>query len=326
MKKLEELVPLHNENRNCFEDVCVTVCGWYQRRYEYMYKNSWAFNYDTHDLNKCIGKRLFYDDPKQFSIYTEHSGIIIAYDQFSNLEEGILKIGQALEEKKIVALTNMDMFWLPWTSSYRKNHGGHTFIVKDIDDNSKEFICMDPYYQQDHLILSQKNLKRGTNGRFLVYSVAYDMKTEFNIDHTIRNAASKLLQEREGKSAFDCMRLFADDVEHSFHIKQEMEGYEDWFSIPIYNNLQTIARKRMQFSELLFFFSGQVRVQEELEELSKELYQLGKMWNKLKIIFGKECVMGDDTLVRRKASAKIHDIAEIEEVYAKRIMNMKCIR
>ncbi|GMQ59570.1 hypothetical protein AN1V17_39670 [Vallitalea sediminicola] len=319
---IKDIIPFHKENRNCYEDVVVTICKWYQRNYEYMYKNSWTFYYEPIQTHKKtnFGQRLNYNN-SQFSLLTEYSGIGINHHVCEDLDKGIIDIIIKLKTNIPIALSNMDMFWLPWTASYQNTHGRHTFIVIGYDDCTSSFLCIDPYYQLTNLRLSIKDFKESSSGNYISFYIAGDEKKIKDINLIINRAAAKLLAEKKVGNAFNNMRKFADEIEIYYDAQQEIEGYKDFFSVPIYMKLQEIGRGRKQFTELLRFLADRSCNKKDLLTYSDNLNLMGKKWDSLKVLFGKESILSNYTLVKKRAPNKIRQIADFEEKIAREIQD-----
>lgn len=318
------IIPLHKDSRNCYEDVFVTICSWFKRRYEYMYKNSWAFHYETNEGSKTtsLGKNLEYNNSKQFAILSEYSGIGISYHQNEDLNKGLEDIKSKLNSNTVVALNNMDMFWLPWTSSYQSAHGGHTFIITGFGESASSLFCLDPYLQMENLELSIDEYSKSSSGNYILFSIVGEEKKDFNVNYIVNRAANKVLEYKKSGNSFDQMRNFADDIELNYNSKKEMEGYQDFFSVPIYSTIQAIARGRKQFAELLRFLAEMSPKKELLESYSTMFDSMGKKWDGIKILFGKEVILSNYTIVKNKVPNKIREIADYEEGIARELQKI----
>ncbi|URZ18150.1 BtrH N-terminal domain-containing protein [Clostridium felsineum] len=318
---IKNIEPLHKDNRNCYEDVIVTICNWFQRRYECIYEYSWAFEYERLETSNTfnLGKYLKYNNSKRRSLLCKYSGIEMINHKYEELDKGLKDIKIKLNNNIPIALTSMDMFWLYWTPHYKKSHGGHTIIAIDVD-NESNIICMDPYFKRKKLKLSIEDFNLSSSRKYISFNIVSDEMRYSDVNSIINSAVSELLRKRNSENSFDNMRKFADDIKLYYNAKNEMKGYQDYFTVPIYNTIQRIGQGRKQFSELLVFLSENYSCNKNLlKKYSNSINLMGKKWDALKVLFGKEVFLSDYTLVKNKAPIKIYDIANYEEEIAKEI-------
>ncbi len=313
--------PLHNDNRNCYEDVAVTVCGWWKRRHELMYRESWNFDYDAFDRIPPVGlgKLLKPNNPNEFVFFCKHSGIGLAAHHNSNPEEVLEVVKNTLAHNQCIAITNMDIFWIPWDTNYQISHASHAFLVVGFDESNSSLICTDPYFGKQNEPLPVDHFICGYGGGYDVFSLVEEENLQISWSEVVESAALKLLSRDPIGNAFDKMRIFAEHIELYFSPSEEMRGHSGFLTMPLYTNVQSIARGRKQFAELLQYFIGTYGI-DELHPYCEILKQVGIKWDALKVLFAKVFVSSNVEAIKEKVPAKIREIADLEEKIANELL------
>ncbi len=312
---------LHDNNRNCVQDIVATMAYYLDRRYELIFLNSLYFSFDKHvfDCTSSIGKALAHvadaesEQAEMRELLADYHGIQI--DVYSDIEFD--KVAQLIKENinnsKIPVVLNMDCFWVPHNPNYQDIHNVHPIIINGFSGDLQSFYFTDPFFEKKDMILPKAHIMEGFLKTAVVYKKTEENYYDMDWKHHISKSINKLFIKCNNLDAFQQMELFANCIENSNTFKNEAEDSDlkhIWL-VPLLSNLRDITYGRKLYANSLEFIS-EIADNEFLPYYTLEVKSLGDEWDEIRTIITKGLISSNDEMIKRKVPNLIRNLANKE--------------
>ncbi len=273
---LQGFEPHHDELYNCLEDVVACIAKGFEREHMLIYADAWNFAFFPSagsSRKRIIGNRVEAGEYNAWVSLEKYHGIKSKCHFSHTMDQQIEILKKELADGKPTVLW-LDGFYVPWTNVYGKLHMKHFLIVVDMDEAREIIHVVDPYWNKNINPLPVKNFKLSM-AKCITFSLA-EKEPELDWREIIKNAVSKV----QASGAFDAMRIFADEVEHTIDLKAEIEGFEELkYNSPIFMQLAEVFFRRLNFARLMEYLGERNNVL-RLVELSHNMKKVGEGWKK----------------------------------------------
>ncbi|HEX2937701.1 MAG TPA: hypothetical protein VHO66_02135 [Ruminiclostridium sp.] len=309
-----EIIPKHDQIRDCFEDLIVSVFDWLNKDCKYLFAYSWDFYYrrieEAAKNNDTVGKILISGELsllKEARILKEVHGVELLFSRPGSH----IDILNAIEKnclKGMPTIIYIDTYYCPWDDGmYKEYHHPHFCMAVGIDRQKEEISCVDAFPINYDCILPFSDLEKG-------FDVCVELKIlDQNHDFTIREILRKSIDNFEikinGRTKIEMIRDFAFDVQNNMDIKKECQGFEDsvW-QAPVFEAITNIVNGRRQFGLLIKNSAGEIH---QLEQVAKQLEAAANKWSTIKGMLIKAYYKKDNDTLSAIAE-KIRQIADDE--------------
>lgn len=319
---LLEIKPEKYNTYNCLESTLVTVAKYFKSEYKLMFLDSWGFKFIplSSASKKYInfGERLHDGIQGDFDIILEkYYGISIFWNKSDRFREVLKIVYKELNSRYPIAI-NIDAFWCNWTRTYKRIHASHFILVIGLDEEHKEFICSDSYCNDNFERISFEELKKG----IIMYCTFRRKKIskKFEIkEFLIKELTNKFTCSLHGNQ-FTMIKMFADEFENLFDLKNEIRECKDIYAITILRKLKEIADGRKNFSQSLKELYL-IDKDKNLLVKSKEIENIAKIWEGIRVSIMK-AIIKCDFFDKKKIAEKISEIAIYEEEFANELLDI----
>jgi len=316
---IEKITPHHDEYRNCLEDIFATLAIWKKREYILMHSYSWDFGYISSKVsNDLIGYRMSTSRSglayleKEY-ILRKYIGIELSEHKKMSIDKSIDMIKQECKNGYPVAIY-INSYWCPWNTSYKKHRVTHFCLAVDI--NEDEIICIDPFYNLKNVMLPLGNYQQGL-GVILKFRFLEEYDDE-NWLEILENCAFRTLTGSNGKSDFDNIREFANEIRYEESAKKEFEVHYDINVSPLLMCVNSIALARKKNASVLFWLHEKYH-RNGIETYGEKLEMACSKWLSIKNLMIKYWVSGYSEHVLRAMYNGIIGAADYEENLAHEI-------
>lgn len=312
---------LHDNNRNCFQDIVATMAFYLNRRYELIFLNSLYFSFDKHvfDCTSSLGKALSNiqniesNQAEMSKLLADHHGM--QTDVYAGIEfnEAAQLIKENIYKFKIPVVLSMDCFWVPHNPNYQDIHSWHPIIINGFCEDFQSFYFTDPYFGKKDMILPKDHIMEGFLKKAIVYKKTKEQYHNMDWKCYITKSINKLYSKSNTLDAFQQMELFADCIENSNTFKNEAEesDVKHFWLIPLFTNLRDIAFGRKLYANFLAFIS-EIADNELLSYYALKVKSLGEEWDVIRGIVTKGLISSNDEIIKRKIPNLIRKLANKE--------------
>ena len=304
---------------NCYEKSILSVISWLGYDYELAFSESWGFKLDYHQ--ELWGYKIDPDSHFCDELLESYHGISLSIGNQIPINEFLELVENELMKNLPVVILH-DPFWCPWDKFYQKRHSsGHAFIVNGIEKGTLDIECSDPWYDKHNLRLCRNDIKNGLL-RYITFHPLDSKPKEFDWKQMLLQAVRKLEIWDERVDSFDSIRLFGQQLGIGLDLRLEFGDQVDniWYS-PLYSKINMLRNNRYKFSKALQFLA-RVYHQPELEDLSSQFNICASKWLIINQMLAKAYVLQNVYRGFDKISKRIMDIADMEELFAKRLYNL----
>ena len=318
---LLDIKPLHGSGYNCLEDLLASTAAWLGREYMLMFERCWDFEYQPPgDSNDLLGERIFEGTDHYWTSIEKYHGITgVWYENEENPWELILK---EINEGRPMVI-NIDAFWIPQAHTYQVQHQNHFILATGYDDAKKEVFYIDPYLSNNLNTISLDILsKSGANYVGLVFEA--ENRGIFNWQEVIRESLLWTSRKKDdGSDCFNSIRQFADEVECSLNIENEIKGYKFESIIPLFFNLFSIGSNRFKYGRFIYYIAESFQLK-DLIPVRKRFEKLAWDWYEIRSILIKagRGTINDMVSVKRKLAFILRGIADEEEKLCQEILKI----
>ena len=233
------------------------------------------------------------NDYESYGNVAEMLGINSEELKESQGEDLLNRVIKELKDNKVI-LTSINGNSCPWDWRYGEMdlEGGHSFFTVGVDEDHKEIICVDPYYDRPEERLSYDDFIQGVTGA-IVYT--YENKGMPGKEQLILRADSEKTYWDEAYTTLDAFsRNLKKYIEESFQQMgegREMSGsYGDINGNIIYHLMEEISNGRVRFAWFLQYLEDQKILKDE--EMTNCFVDISKMWGTIKKMFVKNIYRG----------------------------------
>lgn len=254
----------------CLDDCIATLAGYYQCDYEMMYiggskievqetMDEFAKNYNVRVLNRIENLKKY------------HGLNIKKYDSIFNclLKK---KVRGELEKKKPVLLL-LNPFWCPWDDGFQKYDAvpGHAFIIQGIYD--KGYICIDPYFEKEHLQLPFNYFYRGLQEIYLTEYVPFIEISNLEYKELLK----EMFASMHNNGYFHNMKSLVDDIEQNNNIFKGIRSDEEFWISPLAVLLLKLNQSIQNMAAVTNYVAGKCQIK-SIEDLGLKLWNLTIKW------------------------------------------------
>ncbi len=312
---------IREEHYNCLENVLVSLMETWQQEYVLMFSEGWGFTYlpPEDKPSEILGNRIGGGEYKVWECLQKYYGIIptVHLEEDTDLQKNILRNELAEESPVILSL---DAFYAPWKDVFGKYHFEHYSLAIAIDEEKGAVYCLDPFVNSLANPLPMDNFIKG-NAKCITLVRNTKNLISINLHEILKNAALTILRDEGDINGIKGMRAFADQMESSFNLRKEIEGFETmiWVS-PIILRISDIGARRLHFASVLLYlekhFSGN-----NLSYFSKQVEKAGWGWRRIRRLLASACDSENPEEFTVQIVSDIRRLAEFEESIAKEMLD-----
>jgi hypothetical protein len=311
-----DIKPLHEEGRDCFTDMVVSVAEWSKINYELAFVEAWNFKFLDQNPKqlKSIGVNIKPDWGRWQFLLRFYHGLQVVSFRSTSLET-LLLVKRELSMGRPVIIF-IDSFYCPWHDNYQKHYGlKHTCMVVGINGNN--LFCVDSMPLNTGAILPIEDFIKGVFGN-ATFVIALNESNEAKWTGIIEEAVKRILDKKDGKNAIDSILDFSDCLEKYLNLKKEREGFKNLWDVPLFKGLHSICGGRTHFAKALHFLALQNGIG-DLIPIVDDLKLVGSRWAIIRGMLIKGSMMADGNLIKDRAVQRIRTIAEAEAGIAKNL-------
>jgi len=296
-----ELCKIEHVNKyNCFFSniAYLAICN--NKPFDLMTMKRWKFELDMSqkDLaDKIVEEQLF---DRDYSIIKKYCGIQLETHKISSQNETVVKLPYP-------SLVHFDAFWCPWSVNYQAVHYDHYFYVIDQDQTPESILCLDPYYQQEKVYISQKEFYKG-----LMHIVSIALVEPASIDeYDFEQITKTMIDTFYNSKSHINLNTFINEITQ-FVPETEFAPYHDLKAIPLCMKLNNISQDRLNIADTFLFLHKYFHY-EFLHQLHEKMIELNKQWNMLYLLFMKMYMDRNNKNLLRNTVNRAKDILKLEK-------------
>jgi len=279
--KVLDVEPVKSAGGDCFDDVIVTLDGWYGRGYKLMYANALKFEWAPSAPGVTFGSRMQTGVADAITLLGQFHGFDTRVIRNVSPVEGLELIREQLDQGNPVCL-NFDTFYCPWDLHFGKyHHLMHVMIAVGIDPNTGELLIVDPYFAKKDLRLS---MELYTDGLLGIMTVEPSPGWTFDRDRLL-DRLRQLLREHMNESPSHFLR-FADEIGHISFEKEAEEGGSRFVASPLFIMLNVLHTARINYAAMLNYVADTFGVP-SLAACSEDVRRLSNPWSTVRGMLAK---------------------------------------
>jgi len=318
MMRTLDLEPVKSAGGDCFDDLMVTLDGWFRRGYKLMYAEALKFEFASPDSGSTLGSRMRTGLDGSMRLLERFHGYTVRVIRNPDPEEGLSLIREQLSRGHPVGL-NLDTYYSPWDPNYQFAHYfTHVMLITGLDPVTEDLTVVDPFFAKKDMTILREHYAAGLLGFMTVeptdrVAPGPDEVLPFIAHHLREHLASSL----------DSFREFAEAI-RSVRFADEAEGHANFMSSPMYWRLSSMVTGRFNYAEMLEYAAERFSLP-GLAACADDLRQLGNRWNTVRAVTAKLSFMAPERLdetMRRSLSDKIVGAGEAEERAVLRILGV----
>ncbi|WP_212961541.1 BtrH N-terminal domain-containing protein [Cohnella xylanilytica] len=318
MMRTLDLEPVKSAGGDCFDDVIVTLDGWFRRGYKLMYAEALKFEFAPPDSAPTLGARMRTGLDGSLRLLERFHGYSIRVIRNPDPEEGLSLIREQLSRGHPVGL-NLDTYYSPWDPNYQFAHYfTHVMLVTGLDPVTEDLTVVDPFFVKKNMTILREHYAAGLLGFMTVEPADGDMPEPGEV---IPRLAHYLREHQV--SSLDGFREFAEAI-RSVRFADEAEGHPNFMSSPMYMRLNSLVTARFNYAGMLEYAAERFSLP-GLAACADDLRQLGNRWSTVRAVTAKLSFMPPERLdetMRRSLSDKIAGAGEAEERAVLRILGV----
>ncbi len=320
---LDITLKYERESRNCLEDLVVSVASWLGRQHELMYAESWGFDFDSSDSGRGerLGERISPAIGDCWGLLERHHGIkwVVGKnhpgDSLAAFVQGEVGAGYP------VALIQGGGGILTGDSPPGLETASPPYIlIVGFDD--REQVISFLRYNTNYAVDRNTEVERSSSGDLFQWDGQHmtvrlrgsDKWQDADGIDVIEHAVARLGNSKPCGSTVS-IRNFADALDQILEIEAEMEGYANYYWVPLFYNLMRVSHGRFQFARLLRHLSGQ-GYPPMLQQASERLEALGRGWNLVRSLLMKLGSKPGDRQLQGRICTRVRELAAGEEELA----------
>ncbi|HEX3046532.1 MAG TPA: hypothetical protein VHY08_17375 [Bacillota bacterium] len=313
--ELLPIEPFHDDIRTCFEDSLVAITRYFRADHELIFARSWGFGFRRAGyglLGKQVNSQSSRDDCLE--CLQRYYGIQSIFRREKNAAKLLRFIQKGLSSNR-PNITFADAFWIPWEPNYQKAFGIHSLSITGIDFKRRVLSCTDPYREIRAGILPWDHYVSGKIYQCLLFEVTPQYVTDYNWREILTTALERVRGSQNQPDAFSAIREFAEVVNDSLDLKEEVPKGTPFFEAPLCQNIQQILNGRKQFSNLLYLLSQKHDLY-SLFIVSNQFKQLSSKWGAVFSLIVKGALKPPSQELNGQIAAKLKELADEEEKVA----------
>lgn len=251
----------------------------------------------------------------------EYHGVKTKLYAAKNILKNISIIEQELAGGKPVIL-EIDSFFCPWNIYYQHVHGIHFCLVTGLDETRQFLNCADGgLYLKNNLVLPMEQFIKGMG-----YCITYELTPQTRNDVDWADTIQQLVLKLKSTHTFDDIRAFGNAIRSSLNLEKEIQGYDDVWYVPLFNELARVSAARRKMSISLEYWRAKYNV-EELREIAEAFKLAGSKWYTVRGTLLKQISVSDRSAGFAWAAHQTQELADYEEKLADQLLciNKKAI-
>lgn len=285
IKKVPRLSETVGGDSFCVDD-CISTYAYYRGLdYEPAYLGALRAPFEIVNDDLILKEEIFLN-------INENCGIYIENLEWKNSAEMIERIKMEVSNGSVIAI-DLAGYYCPWDWRYQEidmEGSNHEFFVVGINDK-EEFLCVDPYYEENNVSLPYVCCINGCVGA----KVFKDEKIYLDDIELIRRID---LEKEKWEETFQDFERLGDNIgkymEESIRNLNKDEDLETtYYAVNnniIYCIMENIANNRMRFVWFLKYLEKRCIIQSS--EFAEEFMDISKMWNSIKRMIVKNLYRG----------------------------------
>ena len=305
---ISDMRPIHIDGADCLNHIYMTLCNYWNRRYEPTFSNQWDFHYEqaSNKKNVYLGAeiRVVYENDLE-DLFEKYCGITTEKLEFSDFHNFISQTENELSNDRPIGIA-VNTFWCPWNKDYQLVERYHMMLIVGLRKDG--VLCIDSYNNLEINVMPYSLLENSICGAW-----KYGLQPIIEID----DIGGFLIESMQrAQNSPNEIRLFAKAI-YSLNIKQEYSVYNPniystLWDVLLNRKLDLISGSRNMFSLYLKYMSEKDGYN-FLASYVPLFIELSNKWNKVKMILLK-CYLTEFRLIdREKLLSYINDIAACEE-------------
>ncbi|MCL2717882.1 MAG: C39 family peptidase [Lachnospiraceae bacterium] len=306
----------------CVDDAIATIAAYYQRSYEYMYRDALYYRYDK--KNEYIGKSIYvpYLFQKQLR---ECCGITMEFQNHTEHPYDLVK--KELDAKNPVFMA-INAYYCPWDWRYGEiEDGGHAIILNGYDEQNQSLLCIDPYYDQIDLVLPLHLFSKGIMQIATFRKENYDknIDNESFLQESLQNMVDKPFYSDAEKLAADIGQNFLFEYEISnYDPLEEISGEEMSKRVALEAAFTALSNNRQRYAVMLKLIGEK---SPGLKDMTigaiDRLIAFAEQWDMLRYMIMKGIMLKKASVITEYAPEKIKIIALSEKEYFEELVENK---
>ncbi len=301
----------------CFDDCVATYALSIAQDYEKMYLSSLQDGFFWDDsMEDSIGNH-YKSETRMKENLKKYVGIQIKEYNFKFHEAYPIIYNRLL--KGAIVCVEMLGYWCPWDWRYKvEKKGSHAFFLSEYDEEKKEFVCVDPYYNKENIRISVEHIEKGFVS-FSVYSYSPVESNKNNIE-LLKDSLSTIMTGGWNQSICELEGI----IRKNFDLHKEVIDYEnlEQYSMEeIQSNtklndvLMDISHNRVRFAALLRKLAEQEKEYKEVLLLyANELIDIAEKWEMSRMLLMKKIYLKKQQGISDFFADKIKDVATSEKI------------
>lgn len=306
----------------CFDDCVATYALSVDEDYEKMYLSSLQDGFLWDDsMEDSIGNH-YKSETRMIENLKKYVGIQIK-EYNIKFHEAYPIIYNRLSKGATVCVEILG-YWCPWDWRYGvEKKGSHAFFLSEYDEEKKEFVCVDPYYNKEDIRISVEYIEKGFVS-FSVYSYLPVKNNKSNIE-LLKDSLSAVMTGGWNQSICELDEI----IRKNFDLHKEVIDYEnlEQYSMEeIQSNtklnavLMDISHNRVRFATLLRKLAEQENGYKEVLRLyAKKLVDIAEKWEMSRMLLMKKIYLKRQQGISDFFADKIKDVATSEKILLKSI-------
>lgn len=277
----------------CFDDCVATLANKYGVDFRLLYINRLRVGFDLTNSEESLGKRIRFG----YNLKDELKSFLGIEFEITNREKIALSELKKVLSNSEAVLISMDGYYCPWDWRYQTISGGtHMLFLVGIDENTGEYICVDPYYQKNNEKLSEELLEDG------ILSVWLTKHQETDEIKDVELFLSQYINSPYDES-FAPLTELSNACRNEFEIDKEIEGYQqneklsfehDQDRFTLNRIIKELVHDLVRFSVFLKYLASKTNKQEYIS-IADDFVVLSEKWSLVRFQILKRVFSGNVT-------------------------------
>ncbi len=307
---LKEIVPIHQDGADCFEEILYMYLNWRYADYELMFSESLEFAYQ---YNLLLGESIIGSDKNNITFINKYWGQLIYHDSVDSTETFDFIRAELLRDHPVFVI--IDTFYCIRLNDYQKVHREHYCLVVKIDSENN-FYCYDNL-NSEVLKICLKEFIEGIKGYFEIKESLTKEKVDYL--QIFNDSIAKLCSKNIGKQ----VQMFADDFYNRFDYHLEFKNFEfDIYAVPLHRNIGHVIAGRECYIKFLRLYVDKSEG-EELVQAIDLLKDSVIKWQMIRNILVKSYYKGFGNPSKEKIFNLLKEISKLEESSVELLYSIK---
>ncbi len=278
-----EIKPQQDKLWDCFEKLIVSVAVWWRRGYEFMFVDTWSFDFQSRQPDQSIplSRRVRpWPGSNHYPSLEKYYGIRLIRHNTRTIAEVMAIINAELNRERPTAVY-IDSYWCPWNPEYQRTHHRHYCLAVGLDESKRLLYCIDPSSSDNLETINLDQFSKGC-GKCVTFTILQDHKKKINWKEVVGDAVRCFVGAPENGSAFAAIHRFASELTIDDLKNENGHGTRDAYS-DLYLLFLEIGLHRKKIAKILrvlaerYQVSGLISQAGRLEETADIWHQVGTL-------------------------------------------------